>query len=158
MRYSPPDRARGPLRHGCRQRRLAVAAAASALTLLVGGCTGGSEPAGDPKGGSRMAVEVQVRLFEFRPGPLQIEPGTTVTWVNEDDILHTVTSGTAGSQGVPGVSDAIPARPDGTFEVELDGAGARAQVTFDRPGSFPYYCDVHFGMAGTVTVQADASD
>src|SRR4051794_23943587 len=40
------------------------------------------------------AVEVRVSIsnLKFKPAVIQIEPGDTVTWVNEDDADHTVTA------------------------------------------------------------------
>ena len=39
-------------------------------------------------------------------GTIEVEPGTTITWLNEDNIDHTVTSGT-------------PNEPTGVFDAEL---------------------------------------
>jgi plastocyanin len=36
------------------------------------------------------AAEVKIDNFTFAPQRLTIRPGTTVTWINEDDIPHTV--------------------------------------------------------------------
>ena len=38
--------------------------------------------------------QVGVQIFQFRPGQLEVKAGTRVTWTNQDDITHTVTSGT----------------------------------------------------------------
>jgi plastocyanin len=47
-----------------------------------------------------------VRIFQFQPGALEVRAGTRVTWTNQDDIAHTVTSGQPGN-------------PDGRFDVQL---------------------------------------
>ena len=44
----------------------------------------------------------------YEPDPLTVDAGTTVTFVNEDDILHTVTSGRR-------------AKPTEDFDEDLDG-------------------------------------
>jgi plastocyanin len=67
-----------------------------------------------------------------------VAAGTTVTFVNEDDVPHTATSG-AGE-------------PDGTFDLDLPGAGGSATFTFDEPGSYDYYCRVHPSMTAVVEV------
>ena len=97
-------------------------------------------------------TEITLRSFEFRPAELRVEAGTTVTWRNEDDILHTATSGTVGEQGVPGVSEDTPAEPDGVFDIQLDGSGSTGTYTFRDAGTFAYFCEIHNGMSGTIRV------
>jgi len=41
---------------------------------------------------------VMIQLFQYQPGRLEIKAGTTVTWVNQDEIQHTVTLGTPESR------------------------------------------------------------
>jgi plastocyanin len=84
--------------------------------------------------------EVAIRLFAFRPTPLTVEPGTTVTWINGDDITHTVTSGT-------------PAGKDGRFEARLAGKQASFHRTFRETGIYPYFCERHPNMIGEVFVR-----
>jgi plastocyanin len=62
-----------------------------------------------------------VQVFQFRPGQLEVEAGTRVTWTNGDDIMHTVTSGT-------------PEQRDGRFAPRLEGRGAAASVSSPPPG------------------------
>jgi plastocyanin len=96
---------------------------------------------------------VEVRLFAFHPERLTVEPGTTVTWVNEDDIAHTVTSGRPGQDlGATGSAERPP-QPDGLFDGDLDGEGTRFAFTFEEPGTYTYYCDIHRGMHGAVIVR-----
>ena len=83
--------------------------------------------------------EVAVRVFQFRPGQIEIKAGTPVTWTNQDDITHTVTSGT-------------PEKRDGRFDKRLEGKGAGATVEFTQPGVYPYFCDRHPSMRGEIRV------
>ena len=120
--------------------RGALAAVAVAAALGLAAC-GGDEPATESGDGAEAsAPEVAIKTFMYEPSPLTVEAGTTVTFTNEDDILHTVTAGTR-------------AKPSGDFDEDLDGAGAAAEVTFDRPGTIDYFCDVHQGMDGQVVVE-----
>lgn len=81
----------------------------------------------------------------YSPNTVTIEAGTTVTWTNDDTMLHTVTSGT--SNGTAG-------SPDGTFDSGFLAEGATWSYTFNDAGEFPYFCTPHPWMRGTVIVTA----
>lgn len=85
-------------------------------------------------------VEVTMTNYAFTPSDLTIEPGTTVRWVNETSMFHTIT-------------------PDGHSEWSegsVNTMGETFTYTFGTEGSFPYYCSPHqsLGMVGSVTVAA----
>jgi plastocyanin len=80
-----------------------------------------------------------IKTFQFRPKAIEIPTGTTVTWINEDNIDHTVTSGT-------------PEAPDPDFDSGAFGKGQSFSATFDRPGEYAYFCAKHKSMRGTVKV------
>jgi plastocyanin len=82
---------------------------------------------------------VSVQLFTFRPAAPEIAPGAQVTWTNQDDIEHTVTSGT-------------PEARDGRFQSRLAGKGATTTVQFPEPGVYPYFCERHPSMRGEIRV------
>ena len=85
---------------------------------------------------SKPAVaEVSIDNFSFGPLALTVAPGTTVTWTNRDDIPHTV------------VSD------DKLFKSKVLDTGDKFSFTFDKPGTYPYFCSVHPKMTGKVVVQ-----
>jgi plastocyanin len=81
--------------------------------------------------GSRVAI----KLFQYQPGKTQVSAGTTVTWVNEDEIYHSVTADKNG------------------FAASLDGKGKSLSFTFDRPGLYSYFCDRHEHMRGEIEVK-----
>ncbi|MFP4343690.1 MAG: PQQ-dependent sugar dehydrogenase [Anaerolineales bacterium] len=87
----------------------------------------------------QVGTEIAMRNNEFQPRELTIAPGTRVTWVNEDAVLHTVTSGTRDE-------------PTGMFDVEV-ATGETFFFTFDEPGTYDYYCSIHPGMDGTIIVE-----
>lgn len=89
---------------------------------------------------SQPGATAAIRVFQFQPVALEVRAGSRVTWTNEDDITHTVTSG---------ASD----RPDGRFDVELPGKGARGGAVFRDPGAYPYFCARHPSMRGEVLVR-----
>lgn len=97
----------------------------------------GTLKAADPVGSSA----VTVKQFQFMPAELTVKAGTNVTWTNQDDILHTATSG------------ATPGTSDGTFDGPMDGRGKSFSHVFDQTGRFPYFCSRHTSMTGTVVVE-----
>lgn len=138
-----------------KQRRSSVTAPRAwiclvAVALLTAACGGdATENAGAEAG--RRAVTIEGIAFE--PGELTVSVGDTVVWTNQDDVDHTVTSGEAGDQGVPGVDEGTPAKPDGFFDDALARAGSTSSFTFDEAGTYPYFCRVHASMKGVITVE-----
>jgi len=86
----------------------------------------------------------------FTPARLTIHVGDTVRWV-------WATAGHSVVSGTDGTADNQFCSPDdtGCANPPLSNAGATYHHTFANPGTFPYYCSVHFflGMKGTITVQ-----
>lgn len=82
---------------------------------------------------------VSIRTFQFRPGTLVVPAGTRVIWTNGDEIEHTVTSG-------------VPDSARGGFHGVMKTPGATLAFTFDRAGTFSYYCDRHHFMRGEIRV------
>jgi plastocyanin len=82
---------------------------------------------------------VDVRTFQFREAALEIPVGTAVVWSNRDAIEHTVTSG-------------VPDSADGAFAGRLADSGATFSHSFDRAGSYRYFCDRHRFMRGEIRV------
>lgn len=125
-----------------------------ALISLVACSSSGTSGGSSERSPATETSKVQVSLsgIAFEPEVIEIDAGTSVSWINEDDILHTVTSGAGKKQGVPGVSEDVPGRHDGMFEQEMDGAGTTFTFTFEEAGTFPYFCAIHAGMTGKVIV------
>ena len=71
----------------------------------------------------------------FSPNPIAVARGATVTWVNNDSVVHTSTS------------------DNNVWNSGTLAAGASFSTTFQTAGTFPYHCTFHRGMVGTVTVQ-----
>jgi plastocyanin len=90
-------------------------------------------PAGSEQG-------VTIQTFQFKPTPVEVPVGTKVSFTNQDDITHTVTSGT-------------PDSPDGKFSHRLEGKGAIATVELGKPGVYPYFCERHRSMRGEIRVK-----
>lgn len=76
----------------------------------------------------------------FRGGNKTIKAGTTITFINDDDEhAHNVVSGTR----------IVPTKD---FYSDLLQPGQRWQYTFTTPGVYPYFCSIHPGMDGVITV------
>ena len=83
------------------------------------------------------ASQVTIKLFQYQPGRVQVKAGTTVTWVNDDEIYHTVTLDNK-ERGI---------------DAPLDGKGTSFSFTFTQPGTYSYYCDRHEHMRGEIEVR-----
>jgi plastocyanin len=73
--------------------------------------------------------------FTFVPARLTVKAGTTVTWRNEDDIPHTVTSA---------------ARLFRSKALDTDDSFS---FTFTEPGTYEYFCSLHPRMMATIVVE-----
>jgi amicyanin len=80
-------------------------------------------------------VEVKIDNFSFGPAELTVKAGTTVTWINRDDIPHTVVS------------------TDKAFKSKVLDTDEKFSYTFNTAGSFPYFCSIHPKMTGKVVVK-----
>jgi len=74
-------------------------------------------------------------------GDFTISAGSTVTFVNNDSVGHTVTNGENGVAAADALFDE-PLADGGTFE-----------FTFDTPGVYQVTCKIHSTMNLTITVQ-----
>jgi plastocyanin len=79
--------------------------------------------------------------YLFVPGSIQVKVGDTVTWTNDDETLHTVTSGSGTDENM-GV----------LFDSGMMGKGKTFVHTFTVAGEYPYFCMVHPDMIGKVLV------
>ena len=78
---------------------------------------------------------ISIDNFAFNQTTITVPAGTKVTWVNHDDMLHTV-----ADEGKSFKSD------------PLDSGESYSHV-FDKPGTYKYFCSLHPHMTGTVVVQ-----
>lgn len=124
--------------------------AALAAVALAGAC--GRSQAGDPMpNSSPPAHAVTIDTFAFTPKVSKVRVGDTVTWTNNDDILHTVSSGTRDYDPTNG-GEVTATHKDGAFDMKLDGAGSTARFAFTERGTYHYFCDRHPGMEADIEV------
>jgi len=107
------------------------------LTLLLFGCTAqNSQPLVNDninnQSNAGTAVSVSIKNFAFSPNAVTVNRGTTVTWVNEDSVAHTVSGE--------------------SFESDSLSQGQSFSFTFNDSGTFSYSCSIHPSMKGTIAV------
>ena len=91
--------------------------------------------AGAQRPAKSQGIEVKIDNFSFLPQDITVAPGTMVTWVNQDDIPHTVTS----------TADLFKSKALDTDD--------KFSFTFDKSGTYEYHCSIHPKMTGKVIVQ-----
>jgi plastocyanin len=77
----------------------------------------------------------------YSPLNLEILAGTTVTWINEDNVPHNIQSQDEFGK----VTDVFNSPPLNT--------GERFEFTFEEEGVYNYYCSFHPWRVGLVTVK-----
>ncbi len=86
---------------------------------------------------------VDIVDFAFSPGTIIVPPGTTVTWTNTGAQPHSATST---------VSETNPVK----FDSGILEPGASYSFTFDKAGTYDYFCVPHPFMRGKVIVDPNA--
>ena len=77
----------------------------------------------------------------YIPLNLEVSTGTTVIWVNDDSVPHTIQS--QDEKGaIIGLFNSAPLQTGETFE-----------YTFDESGVYNYYCSLHPWRVGIITVR-----
>ena len=90
-------------------------------------------------GGATAAVTIKDAAFNatsFAPNPLTVKAGTVVTWTNSGPSTHTVSSDVAADP----------------YDSGNITSGASFSHPFNTPGAFPYHCNIHPTMTGSVIV------
>jgi plastocyanin len=82
----------------------------------------------------------------FEPATLKIGKGSTVKWINDDDALHTVTSGTPNGNKSGTIFDSGYLSSDNTYK-----------HTFEKTGTFKYYDTLHTYMRGKIVVSSQST-
>jgi plastocyanin len=89
--------------------------------------------------GGRMAAaahaQVVIDNFTFSPTPVKVTVGTIVTWVNHDDIPHSIV---------------CPALKVHSHALDTDD---KFDYKFEQAGTYDYLCGIHPHMRGQVMVE-----
>lgn len=110
-------------------------AAALLLVVVLTGCGSSGHGSSGGTAAPPAANEVVIRNFAFVPATITVKAGTTVTWVNEDSVVHNI----AADHG------SFPSSPD-------MNQGDKYSHTFNTAGTYRYLCGLHTYMSGTVVV------
>lgn len=136
-------------------------------TVPSGGATTSSSPAGtfNLTAGVNDPQDRNIAVLEYLPESVTIAAGNTVEWALPGPEPHSVTFFPAGQQPPPPGSDEslfAPKPLTGPFDGKtLVSSGLAPQgpgavppfpITFPAAGTFSYFCVIHPGMTGTVTV------
>ncbi|WP_420861218.1 cupredoxin domain-containing protein [Algirhabdus cladophorae] len=78
---------------------------------------------------------VTIQGHSFSPKNLTVNAGDTVTFVNQDGAPHTATANSKA------------------FDTGRLRKGSKATLKFSTAGRYPYFCEFHPGMKGSITVQ-----
>lgn len=100
----------------------------AALTAAIFAAPGG-QPA------APAVTEVKIDNFSFNPPQLTVKAGTTIHWTNRDDLPHNVVA------------------EDKTFRSKVMDTDEQFSFTFDKPGTYSYFCGLHPKMRATITVE-----
>ncbi len=107
-----------------RRQLLRRALGASVLVMILGKAARAAE------------AEIVIDNFTFAPTPLKVKVGTSVTWVNHDDIPHSIV---------------CPDLKVKSHPLDTDDSFA---YKFEQVGSYEYICGLHPHMHGQVVVVA----
>jgi plastocyanin len=110
-------------------------AVSAALLAILGWTNANGAPANAPAAPPDSAAAVKIDNFSFGPQELTVAAGAKVTWTNRDDIPHTVTS------------------TNDLFKSKALDTDDQFSFTFDRPGTYEYFCSLHPKMTGKVIVK-----
>jgi plastocyanin len=129
-------------------QRVVAIVGACALVACLGACGSSTSatgtnygtapvvPAAQTPAGTHPSKIVRMRSLAFAPATVHVRVGQTIEWLNQDSVVHNVTS-----------KDGLTIQ-SGNF-----GPGRRFEFTPKQPGSITYYCTIHpTTMQATVVV------
>lgn len=117
---------------------LAVLIAVAFVMILIG-TVSHAQPENGPvtpvAASADSPAQVVIDNFVYSPVPLTVKVGTQVTWINHDDIPHTVDS------------------TQGKFKSAALDTDDKFEFKFTEAGEYPFFCRIHPKMTGKIIVQ-----
>ncbi len=84
---------------------------------------------------AKKSAKITIKGFSFKPGKLTVKVGQKIVVTNNDSTPHTVTA------------------DKGAFDTKDIKGGKSATFTVKKAGSYPYHCEIHQYMKGTLVVK-----
>lgn len=84
-------------------------------------------------------MKIDITNYMFTPNKVTVTPGTKITWVNHDEVPHTI------------------ADKDKKFRSSALDTNDIYSYTFTTPGTYQYFCTLHPQMLATIIVAAPAA-
>ena len=106
---------------------------AVATIFFLSACSKSETDNGSGGGGSN-ANTIYMNNMAYSNTNLQISAGVKITWINNDNMTHTVTA------------------DDNSFDSGDIGPGGSFNYTFNTVGTYTYHCKYHSTMKGTIVV------
>ena len=110
----------------------------AAAVILIAMAAGRARASGSARAAEKPAAETAIKIdnFTFSPNTVTVPVGSTVRWMNHDDIPHTV------------VSD-----DKTTFKSKALDTDDGFSYTFTKRGTYLYFCSIHPKMTGKIVVK-----
>ena len=83
-------------------------------------------------------IEARIENFAFVPAEIKIKVGSKITWINNDNTIHTIASDSGGK---------------GELSSGVIGKDESWGHVFNEKGVFNYHCGIHSSMKGKVVVE-----
>lgn len=119
-----------------RTKWISAAFAVATLGFALGAGAGARSVEGPADKATANAAAIKIDNFSFGPATITIPTGSTVTWTNNDDVPHVVSSD-----------------DNKLFKSKALDTDDRFSFTFTKPGTYNYYCAIHPKMTAKIVVQ-----
>ena len=119
-------------------KRIKLMFGSAAILAMALALTAGAKPnlALSPDDKPASGATVKIDNFSFGPASVTVPVGTTITWTNNDDVPHVVTSD-----------------DNKMFKSKALDTDDHFSFTFTKPGTYNYYCAIHPKMTAKIVVQ-----
>jgi amicyanin len=115
--------------------RMPMKAVRAFIPALLIAISLGAARAQEKASAAAQSPSVHIDNFSFTPAEITVAPGATLTWVNGDDIPHTVVA------------------TNKAFRSKVMDTEQQFSFTFKEPGTYEYFCSLHPHMKGKVIVK-----